>query len=724
MKRDRITQSLWAALIAFCMTFGSLGAMATGMDLLESKALLPLALWCAAWAAGLSALNLLKFAPWSALLIALGLAWGWFYGPLEASTERLIFELTTAYHEGYGWKVLYWSSHPGAGSVMPILRALAVAIAFPVCQVVTRRGSVWSAMPLALLPLGSTLLLVDTVPDSVYLLAYLFGVIMLLLTQGVRRRQASQGNALSAQVALPLAVVLGLIFLLNPQKDYNKQYLADKLDAAFSSLLGRFEQMESPKDIPGDISISDGVDTASTVSLDNVGPQNQGKQVVMTVVSSRGGRIYLRGASFADYDGTSWHKGTQDDGRNQWPKFNGEAQEETLIITTKKAHNVLYLPYYTPRLREIQRGRVENSDNEKTYQVTYYRMSADAMGQASAIWVEDDYTYLPWGTRQWAAELAQELTGGYVDGGNAQEVISAAQKIGAYVKASAKYSLNTPQMPEGEDDFARWFLEDSDTGYCVHFATAATVLLRGAGIPARYVSGYTVEAKREKTVEVTASNAHAWVEYYVPGFGWTVLDPTPGNTFSPQLPPVETTPPATTPEITTPPATTPPEDTAQTRPGQTTAEATKPAPGDTTAPGDTAVATAPGSTTAPAAQTPPKKPVNLTWLKYLLWPMAAAGLILGQWWVRVRLRKQRLRSDRGNRRALRYWREAERLAALLGEKPPDNLRTLAQKAKFSQHTLAREELIQMRGYLTACEARLRKHPWYKQLLYRLVYAIY
>ena len=48
--------------------------------------------------------------------------------------------------------------------------------------------------------------------------------------------------------------------------------------------------------------------------------------------------------------------------------------------------------------------------------------------------------------------------------------------------------------PEGAD-FATWFLQEAKSGYCVHFATTGTVLLRALGIPARYAEGYIVIQK-------------------------------------------------------------------------------------------------------------------------------------------------------------------------------------------------------------------------------------
>ena len=712
MSREKIYQSFWAAVLGFALTFGSLGCLATGMGLLPGKALPALALWCAVWAAGLSGLHLLRFGPWCLLLVPAALAWRWFYGPLAASVERLVYEISIIYNKGYGWKVISWTEDPAAGAMLPAFRALALAQLAVVSYAVTRRGSVWLALPLTALGVAASLALTDTVPKEGFLLLYLFGAVLLLLTQGVRRRQASQGNALCAQLAIPVALALSLIFLLNPQKGYNKQYLADQIDEKVSAWLGELTG-HSPDSSGSQGNAPAAVDTAERVSLENMGPRDRKSQAVMTVTASQTGRLYLRGASYAEYTGLAWQMGDQRDYYDHWPSFRSDTQLHTLTVTTRQAHSVLYLPYYTPKLSQLVGGRVESS-GIKTYSVHYYTMSADNVQRTADRRVAADYTDLPDTAESWASAQALAITGREVDPQDAREVVYAAQAIGAYVSASARYDLDTSPMPKGEEDFARWFITSGDTGYCVHFATAATVLLRGAGIPARYVTGYAVTAQGEKAVMVTLADAHAWVEYYIPGVGWAVLDPTPGMNGGQQLP-IATTPPATTPQATTPAETSGPEGSTEPQPTL---------PGDI--PGPTSANSGPvdsGEATAPGGKAP-QKGVNLRWLKYLLWPGVILALILGQWQLRLWLNIKALRSRRGNHRAMLYWRRCEGLAAQLGETPPEDIRELAQKAKFSQHKLSREELAQLRSCVSAYENRLRKQPWYAQLYYRLILALY
>lgn len=107
-----------------------------------------------------------------------------------------------------------------------------------------------------------------------------------------------------------------------------------------------------------------------------------------------------------------------------------------------------------------------------------------------------------------------------------------AHEIAEYFARYYKYSL---ELDSVDGDAIDYFLEKSHRGYCVHFATAGVLLLRNAGVPARYASGYVVKqsdfAKDETgnyVASVKDSRAHAWVEVYFEGVGWLPMEMTPG----------------------------------------------------------------------------------------------------------------------------------------------------------------------------------------------------
>ncbi len=70
-----------------------------------------------------------------------------------------------------------------------------------------------------------------------------------------------------------------------------------------------------------------------------------------------------------------------------------------------------------------------------------------------------------------------------------------------------------------------WF--DTREGYCEHYASAVTFILRAAGIPARVIVGYYGGEWNPlaEYLNVRQSNAHAWVQYWREGKGWQEVDP-------------------------------------------------------------------------------------------------------------------------------------------------------------------------------------------------------
>jgi hypothetical protein len=80
------------------------------------------------------------------------------------------------------------------------------------------------------------------------------------------------------------------------------------------------------------------------------------------------------------------------------------------------------------------------------------------------------------------------------------------------------------------------------TGYCVHFAHAATYLMRSLGVPARVATGYAVsESARQGGSSLLLSGAasHAWPEVFIDDFGWVVLDVYPERALDPPEQPMD-----------------------------------------------------------------------------------------------------------------------------------------------------------------------------------------
>lgn len=105
--------------------------------------------------------------------------------------------------------------------------------------------------------------------------------------------------------------------------------------------------------------------------------------------------------------------------------------------------------------------------------------------------------------------------------------------IREYLLQNYRYDLNAVQR-EGLDPLES-FLTVTKTGYSAHFASAAVLLYRLCGIPARYVTGYaapqglfTAQPDGSYRAVLQDDNAHAWAEIYLDGIGWQPREMTPG----------------------------------------------------------------------------------------------------------------------------------------------------------------------------------------------------
>lgn len=107
-----------------------------------------------------------------------------------------------------------------------------------------------------------------------------------------------------------------------------------------------------------------------------------------------------------------------------------------------------------------------------------------------------------------------------------------------FLEMNYTYTKNPGKTP-ADKDFISYFLTESRKGYCTSFASAAVMLLRASGIPARYAVGLSVDSEDLQNAPLTKEglhalsvndhHAHAWVEVYVNGLGWRPCEMTPGK---------------------------------------------------------------------------------------------------------------------------------------------------------------------------------------------------
>lgn len=624
-------------------------------------------------------------------LLALLAGYYWYEGTLADSVVDFLYLMSVHYDRAYGCGVLILGNASADATVNPAMYAAASLIAMALCRTLCGGRRSWLAVLMALLPLAACLAAMELVPDTLWLYLLLAGLTLVILTGTLRRTDPKQGIRMTALAAIPVLLAVGLLFLAVPRDGYRAPSKSESLSAVLAE---KVTDLIEDNPLQQLLNFSGSSTQITRTDLTQVGRMTRSAAIVMDLSGSAKGTIYLRGQSMNRYDGTSWTAGALSS-HLSWPSEMMLKDAGTLEIQTRATHAILYVPYYAiDVIPDEDTNCLKNPDNRTAY--TYHLGDLDRQFKESSFRniPENNCLQLPDSTKRWAKELVAQI----LPYPNGMSISQRAEAIKKYVSNSAVYSLTPGTMPREYTDFAQWFLMEQDAGYCVHFATAATVLLRAAGIPARYTTGYMVY-KDQDTATVRAKHAHAWAEYWAPGIGWKILEATPAaaDTDIPAGPvtlPVFTEPSTTAPSQTAP--------TTVTTPSDTTPAATAPQPGTPTEPGL------------------PGLRKGLSWLTTIA---LSVGLLVFQWKLRLALRLRRLKRGSTNARAIAMWREAVFLARLLSEQPGKNLFTTAQKAKFSQHILIQEELAPMEAYLEQARSRLRRKKLPMGLVYRLLLAV-
>lgn len=736
MKHKKLTSCLCAAVLAFLLGFGSVACMVTGLQLPVELPLLA----CGCAIGALVAAVCFTLRRGNLILSGIAAVYSLILAFSSAFWEQLramCYSAMDYYHRGYDIPIPDWIEGQIADSQLSPTMLIAGLVIAAATWTVLRRKHSFLAVAAALLPLASCLVVTDTVPDILPIFLLMLGLVLLMMTQSVRRKDEAQGSKLAGILFLPATAALLVLVSLVPQGDYSAPDQMNSLQDILDWFAQRLPFVDQTSD--GELVISIGGNASDNVNLTRIGYRQERNTPVMEVVTTGySGTLYLRGRDYDVYTGLGWQATDDRSEAGYGPSEIWKSDDMQAAIRVLGRRGQYYLPCYPAEDQTLNGGMLPNPDYETTYSYTFSTLRSDwrvlyqycESGLASIPSeppVDKQYLELPDETQQQAEAILENLIynvildPGYGDLSNlpADDQAQMAEAIGNYVRASALYDLNPGRMPSSESDFAIWFLQESETGYCVHFASAATVLLRAAGIPARYVEGYTVATQNGQTTIVREKMAHAWVEYYLDYVGWVILDPTPGSSDAPEdtTSSVESTTAPTTPIVTE--STLPATEPADTTPADTSGQSGQ-NPG-TSSPSH--IIGLPGNNSGGDAMiTVPQWFLNL--LAVLVWAAAIGALIVGQWILRRYLKLNRIRRGNPNTQALTRYREALRISRLCKVSVPDELLQLAEKAKFSQYELTKEELGRFDVFLRNCIQALRKKPWYYRLIIRFIFAAY
>ncbi|MBW4550791.1 MAG: transglutaminase-like domain-containing protein [Aphanocapsa sp. GSE-SYN-MK-11-07L] len=244
--------------------------------------------------------------------------------------------------------------------------------------------------------------------------------------------------------------------------------------------------------------------------------------------------ILLREATYNKYQSSTWIASKPQfmavhpaNGGTNWQLGKGPQNSSWLKISTtlNRGSELLSLPQGSFQLNQLpvekmeqnQYGvvKVEGKPGAIAYQVQFdQQRSWDSPPTPADLQV-------PEAEKPAVDQVLQQLE---LEGKSPEEVLN---RLSGFFQTNFQYSLKLADRSEQSTPIADFLLKNR-VGHCEYFATATTLMLREAGIPARYATGFSAHefSELEGQYIVRGRNAHAWAIAYLNG-SWQFFDTTP-----------------------------------------------------------------------------------------------------------------------------------------------------------------------------------------------------
>ena len=631
----------------------------------------------------------------------------WRLPEIVEGAKGVLFYITTEFNKWLYVPVLFKDVNASVYEITAFFTAAGVVLAFLLYVAICLYRNTMLAFLFTAPIVFLTFIIVYNQPDPWYLIGILAVYLTLMIGNSIHTG-ASAEKRKRMYTALALASLLLLAaYAVVPSVSYRRPDRVYSVDSAIRRFAERtgLVNYKTGAGWPGVMIDGELRFYYGNVGVANAGVRTISDQPVMGISVSKPGVYYLRGASMQHFDGRVWSvdseslmhmddllaKGMPAMISSAYNYLKPEdAQPEAYMAvewTDCLPEDVEFTPYYSLRSRWVGKQNefiffdpdISVLELAKELPPESYTLVRDSMEKLNRQ-ISDRNAYLQI-DGPISAELRRIAERAGIEPGYDRAII--ADMVADFVSQTGGYTLSPYVTPEDED-FTLYFLETSQQGYCIHFATAATMMLRALGVPARYTSGFVAVASPQdvgKTIVITDRQAHAWVEVYYDDVGWLVLEVTPPATGSgvPDGRPHSLGPGS----VATPPrggSYDYPDDMPDGLPGGNRR---------------------PGGVGAPD-QSPVQDDAGGSGL-FVLWfvvPVVVAGLLVLGFYLNRRALRRRLvgyaTHEDPNRSVVLMWRFVTRLNKKYV--PPGQIEGIALKARFSQHRISPVERAVVAGF--------------------------
>lgn len=240
--------------------------------------------------------------------------------------------------------------------------------------------------------------------------------------------------------------------------------------------------------------------------------------------------LYWRVAVMSEFDGKTWAQGSIPELQNDELVQGDDTLSYTLTLEPQHNKYVPLLERYLPSssfqiaskpavLNGNWQVAAENNIAERQRYTASASPSAIIQPSLDRLERRRGLTYSG-GRNSRTLEWASRLVSEYPDPEARAEAI-----LKTFAEQQYYYSLQPPALG---DDPVDQFLFETQKGFCEHYASSFTLLMRASGVPARVIIGYQggeYNADGDYWI-VRQLDAHAWSEIWVKGKGWIRVDPT------------------------------------------------------------------------------------------------------------------------------------------------------------------------------------------------------
>lgn len=197
-------------------------------------------------------------------------------------------------------------------------------------------------------------------------------------------------------------------------------------------------------------------------------------------------------------------------------------------VTSYIDTNNAYVPYGIINMQDVstyQDKAILLNSNKDSYLVNFEPYSKDRPYRTNSFY--EDYVYEKYLTvpTDMIDELRDFLLSKGIDYTSKDKSLLIRQIKNLLQSKEYAYTFKPGGVPNGED-VLMYFLLNNKKGFCQHFAGAATLLYRICGIPSRYTVGFAIDDFENGVANLTASDAHAWVEVFTNNYGWKPVEVT------------------------------------------------------------------------------------------------------------------------------------------------------------------------------------------------------